>query len=125
MLWLSQFYLYVLAGVTSVAVILAGLLYITNLKLGKARAERDQVVMALDVSNDSVKSLTTELQNISVKLKAAEDQEKKTQQDIADRLKQQDKKDKTLVDLEKKLKTRPTTLHCTIPKDLLDAWNKL
>lgn len=124
-LWLSQFYLYILGAALVALAGMGLLLYIDGLKLGRARAEKNTAVMSLKVSNDSVKSLTIELGNVQTKLVQQAKIDKQLQDDISQRLKDQAQQDHTLIDLEKRLRERPVTLNCSIPKDLQDAWNRL
>lgn len=116
---------YLIAGLTATVLILGSTLYIHDLKYDKLEAQAGETQGKLNTSNSSVKTLETELQNLRLTLQANEKMERDKQAAIAAKLKQQDSKDKGLVELEKDLRTRGTTLNCTIPKDLTDAWNKL
>ena len=124
-LWYASAGLYVLGGLLALVVASSLGWYITGLKLDTARSDLNAKGIELSVSNSSVTSLKTELATVNKILQDKSRIEKEKQDGISEALKNQDRADKPLIDLENKLKTRPSTLHCTIPKDLQEAWNAI
>lgn len=99
--------------------------YITKGKLSIANEKLNTSGLKLSVSNASIDSLKIELIRVTETLKENERIEQEKQNALAKKLKAIGEKDEPLIDLEKDLNSRKTTLNCAIPEDLKSAWNKL
>lgn len=116
---------YIMGGLLATVLALGVVVHIKNNKIDDLKIRQGALTTKLEVSNSSVSSLTTQLNRVTETLVEKDRLEKETQKRIASELKQQEIKDKKLVDIEAYLKSRKTTLNCSIPKDLTDAWNNL
>lgn len=111
----------------AVAAILLGLVALHAIDLGRvhtAEANLNTAAVKLDVSNASITDLQTKLDGITKQLKLEQDANIARTKATADALKESADSDKGKIDLEAKLKSRPSQLHCVTPKDLKDAYAK-
>lgn len=126
----------ILAGLDAIKVYLYGAIaalvlglsitiYIQHQEVGRYKAIANSARVSLSVSNASIADLKSKLDTTTKTLEANQKAQDQKQAEVAARLKQAEDSDKARIDLEKKLKSRPTTLHCAVPKDLTDAWNKV
>lgn len=116
---------YIMGGLLAAVLALSAVIHTKNNKIDDLKVNQGALTTKLEVSNSSISSLTTQLNRVTQVLVEKDRIEKETQKRIAAELKQQEIKDKKLVDLEAYLKSRKTTLNCSIPKDLQDAWRGL
>lgn len=124
-LFLEAAKFWIMGGLFAIILALSFVIHTKNNKIEDLQKEVGAVSLKLQTSNDSVSSLTAELENVTKVLSEKNRIEKETQAKIAEEIKKQEARDKSLVDLEAYLKSRKTKLNCSIPKDLQDAWNSL
>jgi len=121
----GKFNIWLVGGLFIVSVAGGVYSYIVSLKLEKARSDLNTSEVKLSVSNASVDGLKVELIRINQSLQEQSRIEQEKQKALAHKLEAITKKDQPLINLETKLKNRETTLNCSIPKDIQDAWNSL
>ena len=124
-LFLESAKFWIMGGLFAIILALSFVVHTKNNKIEDLQKEVGAVSLKLQTSNDSVSSLAAELENVTKVLSEKNRIEKETQAKIAEEIKKQEARDKSLVDLEAYLKSRKTKLNCSIPKDLQDAWNSL
>lgn len=124
-LFLESAKFWIMGGLLAIILGLTITVHFKNSKIEDLQQDIGKASLKLQTSNDSVSSLSAELENVTKVLAEKNRIEKETQAKIAEEIKKQEARDKSLVDLEAYLKSRKTKLNCSIPKDLQDAWNSL
>lgn len=122
---LGKYALYIIAGFAALSVIFGCGWYVSNLKLDNEKLIVKNTTTQLDVSNGSVASLKQQFVALNKTLSDNAALEQKQIDGISTQLQAVDKSDQGKVALETVLKNRPSQSNCTVPKDLLDAWNQL
>jgi uncharacterized membrane protein YhiD involved in acid resistance len=123
--FLSGIKAYLYAGAAAIILVLSVTVYVQHVKIEGKNDKIKAVNTELSVSNQSVTDLTKSLKDVGAQLAQKEKDDFAKQAIIAANLKAIAQKDKTLEGMEARLKARPSTSNCPIPKDLKDAWNTL
>jgi preprotein translocase subunit SecF len=116
---------YIYGGGAAVIVALLIALFTVNTRLDIRTKERDNARLELSISNTSIDALTKELNTVKADLIQQEKVEIQKQAEIRQALKALEQRNKSLKELEARLKSRKSETQCQTPKELRDAFSRL
>lgn len=116
-------YLYGLAA--AVLLFLCSVIAIQHNKIEYRNLKIKNEETELSISNQSITDVTKALKDVGNQLHQKELDDTAKQATIKANLVKIAEQDRTLEDIESRLKARKSVSNCPIPKDLQDAWNSL
>lgn len=117
--------LYLYGGIVAIILGLGIVIGIQDSKLKNRNLQITTLQTQLDVTRNSVNTLTTRIRGVTEQLRAKEIEDQRKQAVIAEQLRQIQTRDRSLINTEERLRNRPSTSNCPIPKDLENAFNSL